>query len=310
MDGPDAAPEADNLLDSIPPDLAETPSTQELFSGEPAAAPPPPPPPPPHEPPHELSPPPEVHEPPPPPPPPEVVTPASPASTRSGGPGSLTVLSPSATSGGAGMTTPRPASEAALAQWLEDIGLADAPGLLEALSRGAGSLSALRSMPDEAIQAAVSPLQLRSLKQRKLNAALIALRSPQKVAALESPEEAPADEPPSRPRKPVPTVTHGPGRVGSRASLGTGPSLAMPASAAGLPQESAELHELACLLGSKGGASTRGAAQESKRESNVAELAAAKAATAAEDERQQRQEATTISTRWVDGFSYELAQGG
>ncbi len=214
----------------------------------------------------------------------EPQAPSSPMLSRGAGSSSAHASSPLTASSSAAMTTPRPASEAAIAQWLEDIGLADTPGLLDALARGAGSLNALRTMPDEAISAAVSPLQLRSLKQRKLNAALIALRSPT-MATLESPASPPADEPPSRPKKPAPVAPHaGQARVGSRSALASGPALTVPAGGAG-GHESAELSDLAHLLAAKGGV------QDSKRDSNVAELAKAKAASAAEEERRMRQEA-------------------
>ena len=183
----------------------------------------------------------------------------------------------------AAMTTPRPASEEAMAQWLEDIGLSDTPGLLEALARGAGSLKGLRTMSDEAINAAVSPLQLRSLKLRKLNAALIALRSPAELAQrLLSPTTALADEPPSRPKKQAPAALHT-GQISARGlempNRRSGPMLEMPTGGHG--HESAELSDLAAMLSMR----------DSKRDSKVAELAKVAAMSAAEDERRARLEA-------------------
>ena len=183
----------------------------------------------------------------------------------------------------AAMTTPRPASEEAMAQWLEDIGLSDTPGLLDALARGAGSLKGLRTMSDEAINAAVSPLQLRSLKLRKLNAALIALRSPAELAQrLLSPTTALADEPPSRPKKQAPAALHT-GQISARGlempNRRSGPMLEMPTGGHG--HESAELSDLAAMLSMR----------DSKRDSKVAELAKVAAMSAAEDERRARLEA-------------------
>ena len=96
--------------------------------------------------------------------------------------------------------------EAALADWLEEIGLADAPGLLEALTTHAGSLARLRDLSDDLIRDAVSPLQLKSLKQRRLHAALIELRAPRAGMSTGANVEADADgdAPPDLDRKRAP----------------------------------------------------------------------------------------------------------
>ena len=214
----------------------------------------------------------------------EAQAPSTPMGAQGTAPPSYRHMTPlhTASWSAAAMTTPRPASEEAIAQWLEDIGLADTPGLLDALARGAGSLKGLRTMSDEAINAAVSPLQLRSLKLRKLNAALIALRCPAELAQrLFSPTTALADEPPSRPKKQAPAAPHT-GQISARGleaqrTRRSGPMLEMPTGG----HESAELSDLAAMLSMR----------DSKRDSKVAELAKVAAVSAAEDERRARLEA-------------------
>jgi len=72
---------------------------------------------------------------------------------------------------------PRPAGEIAILSWLEDNALGDVEGLLAALLEVALDLTRLSELTDERLLHALKPLKLRSLKIRKIHAAIIALRA-------------------------------------------------------------------------------------------------------------------------------------
>ena len=71
---------------------------------------------------------------------------------------------------------PRPAGEVAVQNWLEDSGLMEMDGLLSALVVVAPDLTRLSQLSDEKLLDALKPLKLRSLKIRKIHAAIIVLR--------------------------------------------------------------------------------------------------------------------------------------
>ena len=208
---------------------------------------------------------------------------------------------------------PRPAGEIAVEQWLDDSGLLSFDGLLPALLHVASDLSKLSELSDEELIEGLKTLQLRSLKMRKITAAMISLRaerdafkrtissgspggSPNDVALRApldiddgpSPTAAAAHEqpPPPHPRF-AERNRAGFGRFVPRTVGGqihvVPPSPESAATHLGLtgPSEARELGELATLLGG-GRPSRRASKWESNIHAGVLASAAAKEAAKAE----------------------------
>jgi hypothetical protein len=76
---------------------------------------------------------------------------------------------------------PRPAGEVAIAQWVEESGLGDIDGLTATLLGAVNDLTKLSDLSDAEQLVLLKPLKLKSLKLRKVQAALISLRSEREV---------------------------------------------------------------------------------------------------------------------------------
>ena len=110
-----------------------------------------------------------------------------------GGAGAYATPSKAGGGGGAGSAAAHNASSAAaydgdiedvgaatIALWLEEIGLAEAP-IIDCLASAAADLEALSLLSEAALTQAVSPLKMRGIKLRKLQAAFTTLRSPSAI---------------------------------------------------------------------------------------------------------------------------------
>ena len=185
--------------------------------------------------------------------------------------------------------TPRLPGEVEITAWLSEAGLDGTTGLAPALAQlCGGGVEALRVkaqlVSDDEVLNTVLPLGIRGIKLRKLQAALVTLRSPRSSLLVDEPEliggaaVRPGLRTPPRPARP-----NKPALPASLASHSISPSLstiaesyreAMPA----VP-ESKELSDLAHLLSND--ERGRSKAPPSKRDSSAAAAAAAAAASAA-----------------------------
>ena len=235
--------------------------------------------------------------------------------------------------GSSAVKTPaaRPAGEQAITTWLEGAGLGRVHGLLEALLTAAADLDALRSLTDDEVACAISPLRLKAsgIKFKKLHAALATLRGEKEAAfepkrlheepvwvegKLERPLDAPLDHatsvtrvsldempPPIRPRIGDLRMPINPNPPKHRARMADeaqdGPTWKVNAAA-----EASELADLAQLFG--GDAADKGAAPQLSKRPEHSEAAAKAAMLAQRATREVRRTSFVSSTEILSGADF------